>query len=330
MYTAENKKLALIRIFQILYEHSDYDHPLTHASIAGILDLEYGIRIERKAIGRDISLLKEAGFEVITTKQGSYLAERPFDDSELRLIVDSIVASKEITPEYSKDLINRLSKLSNKYFKSKTNHIYSVNDLSKTDNRATFLNIDLIEDAIGKQLQIKYVYNKYGVDKKLHKSSVQSVSPYQMIFQNQRYYLMGYSEELKSMLFNRIDRMTDVKICEKKAIPIESIKGLSDLAEYNLLPSSLPYMFAEQFEHIDFIADEAIVDQIIDWFGKGITIEKSKDSKVHVKLKASSKAMEYWALQYLNHVEIISPLTLREKIIADIEEANKKYSKTNM
>ena len=68
MYTAENKKLALIRIFQILYEHSDYDHPLTHAEIANVLDIEYGIRIERKAIGRDISLLKEAGFEVITTK----------------------------------------------------------------------------------------------------------------------------------------------------------------------------------------------------------------------------------------------------------------------
>ena len=56
MYTPETKKLALIRILQILKENSDYDHPMTQDDIAGILARDYGIDIERKAVGRNIVL----------------------------------------------------------------------------------------------------------------------------------------------------------------------------------------------------------------------------------------------------------------------------------
>ena len=60
----EPKKLALIRIWQILKEYSDYDHPLTQDDIAAHLENDYGIIIERKAISRNISLLKETWSDV--------------------------------------------------------------------------------------------------------------------------------------------------------------------------------------------------------------------------------------------------------------------------
>ena len=62
----EPKKLALIRILQILKEYSDCNHPLTQEEISSHLEREYGIAIERRAISRNISLLKEAGFEIVT------------------------------------------------------------------------------------------------------------------------------------------------------------------------------------------------------------------------------------------------------------------------
>ena len=55
----EAKKMALIRILQILLEHSDINHPLTHDMIAERLYNDYGIEIERKAIGRHINDLIE-------------------------------------------------------------------------------------------------------------------------------------------------------------------------------------------------------------------------------------------------------------------------------
>lgn len=64
MDTLEPKKLALLRVLQILWKESDADHPLHQGQIASLLEREYGIAVERKAIGRNLSLLQEAGFEI--------------------------------------------------------------------------------------------------------------------------------------------------------------------------------------------------------------------------------------------------------------------------
>ena len=73
MDSLEPKKLALIRIWQILQKYSDCDHLLTQDDIAAYLERDYSIVIERKAIGRNISLLKEAGVEIESGRNGSYL-----------------------------------------------------------------------------------------------------------------------------------------------------------------------------------------------------------------------------------------------------------------
>lgn len=91
MESFEPKKLALIRVLQILEKHSDSEHPIKHDKIVELLESEYGLTIERKAIGRNISLLNEAGYEIETTKKGSYLAERTFEDSELKLLIDGVL-----------------------------------------------------------------------------------------------------------------------------------------------------------------------------------------------------------------------------------------------
>lgn len=194
MESLETKKLALIRIWQILKEYSDYKHPLTQEEIARRLENDYGIVLERKAVSRNISLLKEAGIEIKSCRAGSYLDYRDFEDAELRMLIDGVLSSRYITAARSKDLIERICGLSNVYFKSSVKHIHSVNDWSKTDNTTVFFNIDMINRAIERRKQIDYDYNKYGIDKKLHKTSRQRVSPYQMILHNQRYYLMARDE----------------------------------------------------------------------------------------------------------------------------------------
>ena len=60
MESLEPKKLALIRILQILEERTDFEHPLKQEEILRILEDDYGLFIERKAVGRNIALLKTA------------------------------------------------------------------------------------------------------------------------------------------------------------------------------------------------------------------------------------------------------------------------------
>ena len=321
----EPKKLALIRIWQILKEYSDYDHPLTQDDIAAHLENDYGIIIERKAISRNISLLREADIEIESRRAGSYIDCREFEDSELRMLIDGILSSKHITAKHSKDLIERLCGLSNKYFKSHIKNIYSVNDWSKTDNQALFYNIELIDTAIENGRQLSYDYNKYGVDKKLHKSSYQKVSPYQMILHNQRYYLMAYSEYWGNMVFHRLDHITNMNISENAAVPIRSVAGYESGIDYKRFSSAMPYMYSDEPERIELVADACIIDQIIDWFGREIQISKRDDGRVTVTVKASPIAMEHWAMQYINYVEITKPESLKVKIKNSLENAIKKY-----
>ena len=326
MDSFEPKKLALIRIWQILKEHSDYDHPMRQEEIAERLENDYGIVIERKAISRNLSLLNEAGIPIESRRAGSYIEYREFEDSELHLLIDGVLCSRHIPAKYSKDLIDRLCSLSNKYFRSSVRHIHSVNDWSKTDNKALFYNIELIDTAIEEGKQLHYDYNKYGIDKKLHKSSQQYVSPYLMILHNQRYYLMAYSEYWGNMVFHRLDHITNMTVTDKKATPVVKVPGYEKGISFKDLSSAMPYMYTDKPEQIEFLADASIIDQIIDWFGKDVRIMKTEDEeKVKVSLKASPYAMEHWAMQYISHVEITAPEALREQIKEALINGLEKY-----
>lgn len=330
MESFEPKKLALIRIWQILKDYSDFDHPLTQEDIAVKLQNEYGIILERKAISRNISLLKEAGIDIESRRAGSYLEYRDFEDSELHMLIDGVLSSKYITAKHSKDIIDRLCGLSNKYFRSNVKHIHSVNDWYKTDNQALFYNIELIDTAIEEGKQVHYDYNKYGTDKKLHKSSHQYVTPYLMVLHNQRYYLMAYSEYWGNMVFHRLDRITNMIVMDKKATPIRNVPGYESGINYKELSSTMPYMYTDRPEHIDFIADIGIIDQIIDWFGNDIRIANADgEGKVRVSIKASPKAMVHWAMQYMDHVEITAPESVRNQIRESLQNGIMKYHITD-
>ena len=326
MDSFEPKKLALLRIWQIFQKYSDHDHPLTQDDIALHLENDYGIVIERKAISRNISLLKEAGIEIESRRVGSYLETREFVDSELKLLIDGVLCSQHINPRQSSDLIEKLCKLSNKYFRSHVKNIHTVKDWNKTENPALFYNIEMVDIAIEEGKQLQYDYNKYGLDKQLHKSSFQRVTPYQLILHNQRYYLMGYSTYWKNMVFHRLDRLSNVRLYDKPAHPIREVPGYETGIDYKKIASTMPYMYTDEPERIEFVTEPWMVDQVIDWFGKDIAVRNTDDpDKVIVSLWASPMAMEHWALQYLNHVEIIFPAHLRHRIQENLQNGLKKY-----
>ena len=324
----EAKKLALLRILQILHKYSDLQHPLTQEKIAYYLDSEYGIVIERKAISRNISLLMDADVEIGHCRDGYYLETREFEDTELKLLVDSVLCNQNITAKHSADLIEKLCKLSNKYFRSHVKNVYAVKDWNKSDNSALFFNIEMIDMAINEGKQVQYDYNKYGKDKKLHKSSFQRATPYQLILHNQRYYLMGYSEYWGNMIFHRLDRITNIKIYDAPAYPLKKIPGYESGIDYKKISTTMPYLHSDKPERVEMLADAWVIDQVVDWFGKDLAVRETDDpEKIIISLWANPYAMSLWALQYVNYIEVISPAHLRTKIRDFLKTGLDKYSK---
>ena len=330
----KSKKLALLYIMDILQKQTDADHPLQQKTIAEILRSEddgYGIDLDYKTMINHIRLLTDEGLiESAGKKRGCYFDDRVLEDSELRLLIHSVICSEFVSPRQTEDLVKRLCTLSNRFFLPATDYLQMADSWKKTSNQEIFLNIETLEAAIRKQRKVTYSYYKYGVDLKQHESSAHTVSPYAVFIKNQKYYLMAYSEDVGGVVYHRLDRMKKISELRKARKQLETIPGYENGIDYRFLSSSLPYMYSDEPVKIKFRADEEILDHIIDWFGKDtIQIQQSKKTTgaIVVDLESSPTAFEYWAKQYLDYVEVLAPKELRERVYTSLYEGLKKYSK---
>lgn len=95
--------------------------------------------------------------------------------------------------------------------------------------------------------------------------------------------------------------------------------------DYENLIIARPYMYTDPLEYIIMKVDIKRINDIYDWFGKDIEIKKDTKDTLFIKIKASPMAMKYWAMQYIDSVEIISPKGLRNKIKETLKNGVKKY-----
>ena len=218
--------------------------------------------------------------------------------------------------------------------------IVNANDISSRNfNAALFENVFLIRNVheivvfevscafyfVNRVSAVFLMQNINGADKKLHKTSSHKASPYQLILHNQHYYLVFFSEKWKKICHFRLDKITKIEITDEPNMPLRSIKGYENGLDYKKYATALPYMFTDEIQRVTFICDEFVIDQVVDWFGKNISIASAGDKKYEVTLYSSPNAMEYWAMQYLNYVEITSPAELRERIKNNQQKAEEKY-----
>ena len=66
MYTAQPKNMLIMNILEILKKHSDEEHRLNQKEIIDLLDREYDMKVDRKAIKRNLMNLldKPSSFSI--------------------------------------------------------------------------------------------------------------------------------------------------------------------------------------------------------------------------------------------------------------------------
>lgn len=62
MYTKQPKKLIIMNILDILKKYTDVDHRLSQKEIQDILEREYEMKVDRKAVRRNLMNLIDAGY----------------------------------------------------------------------------------------------------------------------------------------------------------------------------------------------------------------------------------------------------------------------------
>ena len=103
----------LFLLYDFLLKNTNREYVVTPKQINSFLN-EHGIYIEKKAIYADFEKLRSAtGLEIVWNahKQGYQILNPPFEPYELRLMVDSIQASKFITQTEARKLSQKITAL---------------------------------------------------------------------------------------------------------------------------------------------------------------------------------------------------------------------------
>ncbi len=326
MYATGNKKMLNMLILEILREYTDENHSLTQQEIIKLLEQNYGMECDRRSVKSNIMSLKELGYD-ISTDHGNRLLSREFDDAELRILIDSVLFSKSISTRQAKGLIDKIRKISSKYFNAKVSHVSNLPELHRTINKQAMYSLDTINDAISEKRKISFIYNDVGTDFKLHprRDREYIVNPYQIVANNGRFYLIGNYDKYDNVAHFRIDRMTDVRMLQEK---IKPMKEVPEVAHGLNLPKHMAehiYMFSGESVDVVMLAEKHLMSELADWFGTDFWITEETEDMIKLHVSVNPGAMKYWALQYGPYVEVLSPDSLREQIKESVEKMASKY-----
>jgi predicted DNA-binding transcriptional regulator YafY len=346
MYAKLPKKLLIINILEILRKYTDQDHRLSQREIVELLERDYNMVVDRKAVKRNLMNLIEFGYNleysesIRTGKNGEeetiytdWYLERDFSDAELRLLIDSLLFSKHIPYSQCKEMIDKLRGLSNQYFSARVKYIRNLPENMPT-NRQLFYTIDVLDEAIEKNRQVAFLYTEIDIDKKPHPRLDNSgapreyvVNPYQIVATNGRYYLIANYDKYDNVSHYRLDRISEIKMRDELAKPMNKVQGL----EHGLnLPTHMAehiYMFSGPSVRGRFHAGRSIVSEIIDWFGIDTAFSDVSENCVLATVNVNEGAMFYWLLQYGPYVEVLEPESLRKRVAESVQQMYSKYRK---
>ena len=347
MYTIPPKKMLILNILDILRKYSDENHYLSAKDIGDRLEREYSQKVDRKAVKRNLMNLIDFGYNIEyteTTRVGKsgeeeaiysdWYLNRDFTDAELRLLIDSLLFSKHLPYNQCKELIGKLADLSNTYFKSKVQHIRTMPE-KLPQNKALFYTIEILDEAIttGKRVQFHYISN-FGTDKKPRlsrnkngKLNLYEINPYQMAATNGRYYLIATHKYYSDVSNYRIDRIVDIAILDEPVTPVREIPALRNGFDLPKHMAENIYMFGSKSALVKFRAKKYIIKDILDWFSRDVKFESENDDEVDVRVRVNEDAMLYWSLQYGEHIEVLEPAGLRERIGTAAKAISGKYEK---
>jgi predicted DNA-binding transcriptional regulator YafY len=324
------KKAMMLCILKVLEDYSDFDHPMTQHDIIRHLWEDYGIEAGRNAVARNISMLCELGYDIaigVEKGKGCYIRERDFDNMELLVLMDSVLTSRYIPPGNAQQMIEKLGQLSNRHFRDRLPQVHRMDDWQHQRNREFFYNLEILNDAIVSHRQVSFQYNRPQEDGLLHpvRSRKDTVHPFALVCANAQYYLIACYRGSENFRHFRVDRMTQVEMLNEPARSVTEMPGCEEGLNIAKYASEHNLMYGGKAERIVLKMRRECAGDILDAFGNAASMRPLDDAFMEVVLHAASPGMRYFALQFAPVCEVIEPKSLRETLLNDAKDMERKY-----
>ena len=157
----KSKLLALLHIFE---QQTDEEHLLNVPQLVELLARQ-GILCERKSVYSDIDALNALGYDIRLRRGrsgGYWMATRPFELAELKLLVDAVQSSRVISKASSDKLIHKLEGLASQYEGSQLQRQVYVDGRPKSANKDLPYSVDALFTAINTGRMVRFRYKKAG------------------------------------------------------------------------------------------------------------------------------------------------------------------------
>ena len=327
----QNKRYSLPRIYEVLCEYTDLQHHLKQVDIIRKVEKLYGLKLERKIVADKVSDLNYLGKNYgiqIGMDDGVYMGSRRLDKGEVSFLIDAVFSSRSISQKEAQALTKKLQSFLSVYERKSFNYVVKGGELTRTDNKMVFYNIELLLDAIEQGKKIKFHYNRFYIDELKNKEKKERwliANPYHLVNNQGRYYLVCNNDYYDDIANYRVERMSDIEILPDDVKPLKSLKGCEkfDIIEY---AKENIYMFSSAtIDAKVAIYDEYSVSYVQDWYGDNARIYKDSSGAVFADIHANEQALIYWCLQYGENIELLEPQSTREKIKQIITKMENNY-----
>ncbi|MCM1048538.1 MAG: WYL domain-containing protein [Clostridiales bacterium] len=259
-----------------------------------------------------------------------------FSHEDIDALVEAVLFSRTIAAKDADRIIKTLTeRFASEHYGNKSLGICKIHEKSNYDKELLRNNIKIIQQAIEKNVQIEYKFNGYSHDGKIRpmRDYIRVASPYYIVADNGKYYLLAANDTYKNTMTIRIDLMTDVSLAvnDKKAdkkgvprIPIDEVKGMPKSWDDNFSYRHIKMAYdsperitlrvksekSEQGKHIDpdytFLHDN---------FGDTYVyrgVDKQDSDYDIVEVRCSPFGIVSMAMQYAEKMEILEPAYVRE------------------
>ena len=316
--TAKDKnmiKSRMIILAQMFYEHTDQEHPMTGLEILDYLK-EHGVPANEKTLRGDIQLLQDLGLDIVKIVSRPnlfYWGERQFEMPELKLLVDAVSSSRFITKKKSNALGKKLTQLASENQRKELRRNIQATNRIKSENEAIYYSVNTVNEAINRRRKIRFQYTEFGPDLKeilRGDREVYELSPYALLWNEDYYYVVGWSDKHKNVSVFRVDRLYHPEILDEKAV--KRPEG------FNLDDYSAPIF--DMFEGPERVSvklevKNELAKYIVDRFGTKLNTKQISDDRFTVVVDVSLSPTFYaWVFQFGGGMRILSP----KKAVDDI------------
>jgi len=335
----EGQKMRLLALKEILERETDEKHSITMDRILQLLQINYDMKAERKSIYDDMRAFRESEILDVTPPQGKdrgySVAECTFHISELKMMIDAIQSSKFLSEAKTRELIKKIETLCSKYEAQNLQRDVVLSNRVKSINSSSvlFRNIDVIHRAISLNAQISFQYFTFDLKKQkkyMWKGDRHTVSPWSMIYTDDNYYLLAYTEgEFKHF---RVDKMDNIQafILEGENADIVTLERegedefkKKDMSAYTKYTFS---MYGDEPTPVTMVFQNRMVGVVMDRFGRDVVIMKEDDRHFRITVPvAVSDQFFGWVFGLGKTVRIVGPEDVKEKMKKALEAVLERY-----